>query len=125
MTFGVLAPVLLFHAWVFSNFLVDDSFILLRYADNLQRGRGLVFNLGERVEGFTSPLLVLLQAAFLRAQVDPTRALGILSGLVLLGLTLRLAWDLTRSRAVTFVAGAVLVQQTALATAEMSSWRTS
>jgi hypothetical protein len=32
----------------------DDAFISFRYADNLVRGHGLVFNLGERVEGFTN-----------------------------------------------------------------------
>ena len=39
---------------------VDDMFIFLRYAENFARGEGLVFNPGERVEGFSSPLWVLL-----------------------------------------------------------------
>ncbi|MBN97985.1 MAG: hypothetical protein CME16_01875, partial [Gemmatimonadetes bacterium] len=42
------------------NFIADDAFITLRYAQNLASGDGLVFNLGERVEGFTSPLWTLL-----------------------------------------------------------------
>src|SRR4051794_1355940 len=40
----------------------DDPFITLRYASNLVHGRGLVFNPGERVEGFSSPLHVLIAA---------------------------------------------------------------
>jgi hypothetical protein len=42
------------------GFSTDDPFITLRYAANLVHGHGLVFNIGERVEGFTSPLHVLL-----------------------------------------------------------------
>ncbi len=40
----------------------DDAFIFLRYADNVASGLGPVFNAGERVEGFSSPLWVALLA---------------------------------------------------------------
>ena len=40
--------------------LVDDTYIYLRYADNVAAGHGPVFNPGERVEGFTSPLWLAL-----------------------------------------------------------------
>ena len=44
-------------------FLTDDSFISFRYARNLLNGQGLVFNPGgERVEGYTNLLWVLLLA---------------------------------------------------------------
>src|SRR5262245_14911733 len=33
---------------------VDDAFISFRYARNLANGNGLVFNPGERVEGYTN-----------------------------------------------------------------------
>ena len=36
--------------------LIDDSYIFLRYARNIAEGHGAVFNVGERVEGFSSPL---------------------------------------------------------------------
>ncbi|MEO7556357.1 MAG: hypothetical protein ABIV94_07105 [Acidimicrobiales bacterium] len=39
---------------------VEDPFITLRYADNLRHGHGPVFTVGERVEGFTSPLHLLV-----------------------------------------------------------------
>ena len=42
---------------------VDDAFINFRYADNLARGLGAVFNPGERVEGFSSPSWMLVMAA--------------------------------------------------------------
>jgi hypothetical protein len=35
----------------------DDAYIVARYADQLHRGNGLVFNVGERVNALTSPLL--------------------------------------------------------------------
>jgi hypothetical protein len=41
----------------------DDTYISLQYARNLVHGNGLVFNLGERVEGFTHPLWVFVEAA--------------------------------------------------------------
>jgi hypothetical protein len=41
------------------NFVADDAFIAARYARNLAEGNGLVFQPGEAVEGFTSPLWVL------------------------------------------------------------------
>jgi hypothetical protein len=44
----------------------DDPFITLRYAANVVHGYGPVFNPGQRVEGFTSPLhLLLLIGAYL------------------------------------------------------------
>jgi arabinofuranosyltransferase len=40
----------------------DDAFIFFRYAANLADGHGLVFNPGERVEGYTSFLWTILLA---------------------------------------------------------------
>jgi len=45
------------HRWV-----ADDGFIDLHIADNLLSGLGPVFNAGERVEAYTSPLWVALLA---------------------------------------------------------------
>lgn len=42
--------------------ICDDAFISLRYAQNLVRGEGLVFNVGERVEGYTNFSWTLLAA---------------------------------------------------------------
>lgn len=40
----------------------DDAYISYRYAENLARGQGLVFNRGERVEGYSNFLYVLMMA---------------------------------------------------------------
>jgi len=42
--------------------LFDDAMVSMRYAWNLAHGRGLCWNPGERVQGFTSPLMVGLMA---------------------------------------------------------------
>ena len=64
--------------------LADDAYIFLRYADNLALGHGLVFNPGERVEGYTSPLWMALTAAVPFLPLDAalaTRALSSLCGI--------------------------------------------
>ncbi len=43
--------------------LDDDQMISMRYARNLVEGHGLVFNAGERVEGYSNPLWTLMLAA--------------------------------------------------------------
>jgi len=58
----------------------DDAYISFRYARNLVEGNGLVFNLGERVEGYTNFLWTLLIAGGLALGVHPAQ------GSVLLGL---------------------------------------
>ncbi|HSR34128.1 MAG TPA: hypothetical protein VLY63_26475, partial [Anaerolineae bacterium] len=42
--------------------LIDDAMISMRYAWNLTHGIGLVWNAGERVEGYSNLLMVLLMA---------------------------------------------------------------
>ena len=43
-------------------FLQDDAYLSFRYVDNYLNGHGLVFNQGERVEGYTNFLWVILLA---------------------------------------------------------------
>jgi hypothetical protein len=80
LTLGCVA---LFAAgWAFSPATVDDAYISFRYAKNLADGLGLVFNPGERVEGYTNLLWTLLLSLPIRLGLDPelsARALGWLS----------------------------------------------
>lgn len=48
----------------------DDAFISYRYAWNLLNGHGLVFNPGERVEGYTNLLYTLLSAGLIWLNPD-------------------------------------------------------
>lgn len=51
-------------AWAWSLLWAsDDAFITFRYAEHFARGDGLVFNVGERVEGYTDFLWALIIAA--------------------------------------------------------------
>ena len=62
----------LLHAWSFRGTgPLDDDYILYRYAEQLLRGNGLVFNAGERVEGFTAPLYVLVLALGMAVGIAP------------------------------------------------------
>lgn len=53
---------LLFQEFHWINFTLDDPFISFRYAENLVKGYGLVFNPGERVEGYSNFLWTVLLA---------------------------------------------------------------
>jgi arabinofuranosyltransferase len=72
----------------------DDAYIFYRYAVHLSGGHGLVYNVGERVEGFTSLLWTLLIAAGVAAGGDAVAVghwLGVLTGALLLWLTYQYA----------------------------------
>ena len=62
-------------------FFSDDSFISLRYAERLLDGHGLTWTEGERVEGYSNLLWVLLVALFGACGIElvtAARALGVL-----------------------------------------------
>jgi arabinofuranosyltransferase len=56
---GALAVLMYYYCRSF-NFIQDDSFITFRYVKNFIEGNGLVFNIAERVEGYTCFLWVML-----------------------------------------------------------------
>ncbi len=69
---GVVAvAAALAHALVYLGWMLDDAYISFRYARHLASGDGMVFNLGERVEGYTNFLWVLLCALGIRAGAAP------------------------------------------------------
>ena len=86
---------LLLHAREYA-FLCDDAFISFRYAVNLADGHGLVFNAGgDRVEGYTNFLWVVVLAAGRVLGVAPEDAanpLLLLATIGLWGLTAWFAW---------------------------------
>ncbi|HXI04218.1 MAG TPA: hypothetical protein VNI57_13680, partial [Candidatus Saccharimonadales bacterium] len=88
---AALLAVALAHSW-YRAFLIDDACISFRYARNLAEGAGLVFNVGERVEGYTNFLWTLILAAATRLGLDPApvaEVAGILSSLILLAILYR------------------------------------
>jgi arabinofuranosyltransferase len=77
---------LILFAWT-NRFIQDDAFISFKYAQNLARGAGLVWNEGERVEGYTNFLWVLLMSVPIRLGRDPV-AFSFLVGIILYTLSL-------------------------------------
>lgn len=81
-------------SWHFT-FLLDDPYITFRYARNLAGGRGLVFNPGERVEGYTNFLWVILLALVIRLGGDPILWSKVLGTVFHLG-TILCLWKISR-----------------------------
>ena len=84
------------HHWV-----CDDAFISFRYARNLVDGLGLVFNAGERVEGYTNFLWTIIIAGGMLAKLDPvplSEWLGGISFFFTVGLFGYLSWRLFGSK---------------------------
>ncbi|MCI0330496.1 MAG: hypothetical protein L0196_06025 [candidate division Zixibacteria bacterium] len=77
--------------WQFSTFnvLQDDAFISFRYVRNFLDGLGLVFNIGERVEGYSNFLWIILLAFLAKLGlplIETARSIGILAAIGTLGL---------------------------------------
>jgi len=85
---ALLAMALAVSRW----WVCDDAFISLRYAENLVAGKGLVFNEGEHVEGYSNFLWVLLAAAAQGLGLDPEAAVQWLGVLCLGALVFVTAW---------------------------------
>lgn len=76
-----LCGLLLVHAQYYLPFIADDALISLRYAQRLADGHGLSWTDGQRVEGFSNPLWVLLLAGARSIGLDliqAARGLGLL-----------------------------------------------
>ncbi|MBC8076503.1 MAG: hypothetical protein H7Y32_10550 [Chloroflexales bacterium] len=90
---GAIACWLAFAPQLLGYWVIDDAFISFRYAQHLVQGDGLVFNAGERVEGYTNFLWTALVSAALRLSLDPivvTLVLTLALAFVVLALTYRL-----------------------------------
>ncbi len=108
MASALLLPLLLLSVSRFE--LIDDAYITVRYARNLARGEGLVYNAGEHVEGMTNLLWTLLLAipARLGLPLDVAAvALGVCFALLALIWTARLSRLLGAGPAPTY--GALLI----------------
>ena len=96
-----LGAALLFpHARLF-DFVNDDAYISFRYARNLAEHGQLVFNLGERVEGYTNFLWTVLLAGCLKlgwAAQSASRFFGVAFGVSVLAVVVRLSLRLDGER---------------------------
>jgi len=84
----------LFLAFYHFDFILDDPFISFRYARNLSAGHGLVFNPGERVEGYSNFLWIVLLTPFMKLGFSPvivSKALGLVFGLLTIYCTFKIS----------------------------------
>jgi len=80
---AIFAALFVIHALSLS-FTQDDAFISYRYVKNFLSGDGLVFNPGERVEGYTNFFLIILMLFFSSFGLDymlVSKIIGIVSGI--------------------------------------------
>ena len=87
-----------FHSSSLIDYAYDDAFISFRYAENLASGHGLVYNVGERVEGYTNFLWTVILAGAIELGADPlivAKALGIVFALATMLLTVRFSTFVT------------------------------
>ncbi len=99
-------------------FFHDDAFISLRYAQTFLSGGGLCWNPGERVEGYTNFLFVILTSAMGKCGVDlvvAARLIGIGSYLLLVAFSVRRLFRSGNSHSVNWLAMIpVIISATAL-----------
>lgn len=98
-TYGPLAPALVAYGWLAWSlrFIQDDAYISYRYVANFLNGHGLVYNIGERVEGFTNFGWVIWMAAWGAAgdiYILMSRVTGLLCGAGVILLTFLIAREL-------------------------------
>lgn len=89
----VIIGIAMWFAWIY-RFMQDDAFISFRYARNLARGLGIVYNPGEHVEGYTNFLWTVCMAPSYVIGVDVvswSECLSILSFVGVLILIRRIA----------------------------------
>lgn len=114
-----LACALTLHARAL-HYTGDDGFITLRYVRNLLEGNGLVFNEGERVEGYTNFLWVILLAAIgklVHAPLDAeARVAGVACAIATLLVLTHLSWRIANDRGpLSMLAPLLLASSTAYA----------
>jgi len=82
--------------WLFRTFFIDDAFITFRYVRQFVAGNGLVYNIGERVEGYSNFLWVMLLALPHAFGAELITAARVLSAALSVG-SLLLTYSLARS----------------------------
>lgn len=87
LVLGLVLPAVLLIANMVRvrSFTIDDAYISYRYARNFARGLGLVYNEGERIEGYTNFLWTVLLAGGVKLGLDPDAVAKVLGGLAACG----------------------------------------
>jgi len=102
----IIASIILFATRSWTG---EDAFIFFRYVDNLVNGNGLVFNFGERVEGFTSPLWIFVLSLIRLITNFDLRPTAIILGIILSTISITLLLFFDNSKKVFFPLGIILL----------------
>lgn len=97
LTMGLLLPMAAcaWFMWTLHDYIVDDSYISFRYARNFAEGHGLVYNVGEAVEGYTNFLWTLMLGIGMTMGVSPEWLSQFMGGTFALG-AVGCTWLLSR-----------------------------
>jgi hypothetical protein len=102
------------------GFVCDDAYISYRYAANLAHGLGAVYNAGERVEGYSNFLWMILSACVIRLGGAPQAWMPAVSALAALA-TLAIVMRAMHARGLNLVPAGVLLA----ASPGFAAWATS
>lgn len=107
---------------------LDDAFISFRYASNLFEGHGLVYNPGERVEGYTNFLWTIVAYSGLQLGIEPisfSQGVSVVSQGVTLWLLYLLGLSPNRSGSRALIAPIFLASQISFLAYPMTGMETS
>jgi len=92
----LLLAAALLHMATYWYYTVEDAYISFRYAENFARGQGLTYNPGERIEGFSNLLWVLILGGTAASGCDElplaAKVIGASAGLAVIAVTVWIAW---------------------------------
>ena len=91
-SFALPATALVLGILVVLEFVKDDAYISFRYAHNFVKGQGLVFNPGERLEGYTNFLWTLLLVPFEALGWDLFQVCEVLGTIISIGVIVLLTF---------------------------------
>jgi tetratricopeptide (TPR) repeat protein len=95
---AVVLAGIVFYAYTNSfNFIQDDSYITYRYVKNFTEGNGLVFNIGEKVEGYTCFLWIIFLSVIKSIGINyikSSQILGIVSSLLAIFITFLVSYKI-------------------------------
>ncbi len=77
--------IFLLHSTYYFGMIIDDAFITFRVANNFVNGKGLIYNIGERVEAYSNFLWTILISAGILLGLSPfitTKILGFLFAII-------------------------------------------
>jgi arabinofuranosyltransferase len=89
-----ITVIFLAQAWLYRAFFVDDALISFRYVQQFVGGNGLVYSVGEFVEGYSNFLWIIMLSPLHYFGVDlvlSSKVMGTMLSVATLGLTLEFA----------------------------------